>query len=239
MQALKDASNSICDELEEKDANDGSFKKDFNEGGPDYVQISVEWAVNPPQKPSRDDCRTRLYTISDACDGNDFKYNPKNWKHGGIHRQGDTRYTVTPLRPRYQPGICKVGMNMLKRHKSEYTIWANVTDAGEKIIGSSPRNEQGEETDSKRKSAWVLPDKLYATFSVRPDGDKDGDFVQFNLGDQTWTTRDTNLSVIPNCAMEDLKYEDREAKGLGGLFDKHSESKRGSAIFRIDCSFYC
>lgn len=121
------------------------------------------------------------------CDGNDLK-NPMDWKHGGSMQVGQVKYNVLPNFPKYIPGICSM-------HVHEYQTWDGVP--------SDRKNKFQVTVDTKDGSGNVLPGSngdqwasdsvpyvlnvYYDSLIFTPEA-QGGDYIQFQLGAQHWTT---------------------------------------------------
>ena len=207
--ALNGVIGTFCGDAETQGVQDpgsGSLVRRYNEGGPDAVELSIEWPSGSDFKPKKDDCVGFLTTVMDSCDGDDPDHNPLNWKHGGVNQVGEQQYHVIPLTERYKSGVCAVhvhekedfwgvdGPGTARSHSFHLTVDAK--DADGKIIGGT----DGEEVEAGQSGGNpYVYDGYYAPLKITPEAQ--GDYVQFAIGSQGWRT--TDPEGVPRCETGD------------------------------------
>ncbi|KAL8895447.1 MAG: hypothetical protein Q9207_008169 [Kuettlingeria erythrocarpa] len=207
--ALNQAIGTFCQQAEEQgvqDKDSGSLVRNYNDGGPDQVTLSMDWPSGSSFKPSKGECTKHMAAIMDSCDGNDPDHNPLNWKHGGWKQVAEVRYNVLPSQERYKAGTCSMHI-----HEKEsfvgidgpgtqrfftYHLDVDAKDAdGHSFAGT----EKGQAVEAGDKNPYVL-NAYYQPMEITPEA-QDGDYIQFTLGDQSWRTS-TN-SGTPRCEVGD------------------------------------
>ncbi|KAI4114600.1 MAG: hypothetical protein LQ338_007981 [Usnochroma carphineum] len=203
--ALNDAIGEFCDDAEKQgvqDKDSASLVRNYNDNGPDAITLSIDWPTGSPFKPKKDTCVGYLTTVMDSCDGNDPDHNPLNWKHGGNTQVGDVRYNIIPTTERYKAGVC----SMHVKEKQEYSgidgpgtkrshtfhVQLNAKDADGATVGGI--NGDWVEAGKDGGNPYTY-DRSYNTLIITREAR--GDYVQFSIGDQSWTTSDAN--GVPRC----------------------------------------
>ncbi|KAL9127037.1 MAG: hypothetical protein Q9175_007814 [Cornicularia normoerica] len=210
----RDALNSVigtfCGDAEMQgvqDPNSASLVRNYTEGGPQAVSLSIDWPSGSSFKPKKADCIGYMTTIMDSCDRNDPQNNPMNWKHGGYNQVGDERYNVNPMTERYKSGVCAVhvhekeyfsGRDGLDTERSHiFNLTVDAKDADGKIIGGTYGKEV--EAGQKGRSPYKF-EGYYSTLEITPEA-QSNNYIQFTIGSQSWTTKDNK--VIPRCQTGD------------------------------------
>lgn len=237
----RDALNGVipqfCDTAEQQgvqDSNSGSIQRNYLDGSVDKVSLSIDWPSGGDFKPNKADCITYLTTIMDGCDGNDPVHNPLNWKHGGSLQAGIAKFNVNPLNDRYTSGTCSFHV-----HETEYVdgfdtpgfeaittffIGADIKDGNGNIIGGT--NGQDAQAGQDAANPYIY-NGLYNSLSMLPES-QGGDYIQFNIGTQSWTSSQTDQSQFPRCSTGDWDTSWSTYQFTGG--------PRGRDM---DCSFSC
>ncbi|KAL8918373.1 MAG: hypothetical protein Q9208_007392 [Pyrenodesmia sp. 3 TL-2023] len=194
--ALDNAIRTFCEEAEKQgvqDKDSGSLVRNYNDGGPDQVMLSMDWPSGSSFKPSKDECAKHMTTTADSCDGGDPGRNPLNWKHGGWTQVAEVRYNIFPTQQRYKTGTCSV-------HVHEKESFIGIDGPGTKRVFSFHLDVDAKDADGQRFAGTEDghaagagdgdPYVLYAYYEpmlMTPQA-QGGDYIQFKLGDQSWTT---------------------------------------------------
>ena len=225
--ALSSVIPDFCNEAEKQgtqDKDSASLVRNYNNGG-DGVALSIDWPVGSSFKPNIHDCIGYMTTVMDSCGGNDPDHNPMNWKHGGYNQVGDVRYNVFPTAERYKSGICSVHVHekesffgvdspgFERTHSFHFDVQAK--DADGNVIGGTAK---GHAFGAGNKRPYVLS-AYYTTMTMTPES-QGGDYIQFTIGDQSWTTHDEG---------------DGASKCRVGDWDSKTSPKARD----MDCAFIC
>lgn len=174
-----------------------SVTRYYNEGGPDKVGISFEWH-NLSFKLAKDPCIASLTTVMDSCDGDNPKDNPLNWKHGGDNDVGDGWYSILPNATRYRHGTCSAHIREQKYFhgwnghgtKTNFRFWLQFypkDSVGTTLPGGTDiRDVEAGQFGGNPYKYEGYYNPLLLTPEIRG-----GDYIQFNIGKQAWTTKDT------------------------------------------------
>jgi hypothetical protein len=191
--ALRDAIDSFCGEAEAQgvqDKDSGSLARNYNQGGPDQVTLSIDWPSGSTFKPKMDECVGYLTTVMDSCDGNDPR-NPMNWKHGGYNQVGDVRYDIFPTTERYLAGICSM-------HVEEKEEFWDVDGPGTERKHRFHLKVDAKDGKGKSFAGAGNPYRIegfYTTLEMTPEAQNS--YIQFTIGEQSWTT--ANGEGVPRC----------------------------------------
>lgn len=173
----------------------------------------MDW---PPGTTFPSDCEKHMDALIDGCGGGNS--NPMNWKHGGTFSNGKISYHVTPTKDRYVHGQCAVHVHEKETWSGvdgpgtsrTWHFWVDVTAkdfSGKTIGGTDGQVGAGDGNPAIVKGLY------YEDLSLTPEAR--GDYIQFNLGSQSWTTKD-------------------EACNVGGFDSNYSPAGRD-----MDCFFDC
>ena len=188
------------------DKDTGSLVRKFNDGGPDQVTISIDW-LSELFKPAMDSCVTSLTTVMDSCDGNDPTHNALNWKHGGHYRASDAQYNIFPTAQRYKAGVCSMHIHEKEDFLgvdgpgTERTHTFHLQDDAKDSVGNTFSGTGANAVEAGQGGG--NPYKLvgyYDTLLVTPEA-QGGDYIQFSIGQQSWTTKDG--TGVPRCQVGD------------------------------------
>jgi hypothetical protein len=124
-----------------------------------------------------------------------------NWKHGGSLQLGQVKYNIFPTKERYLPGACSMHLYEVERwtgvdgpgtkRSHKFTLKVDAKDGASKIIGGSG----GKSVEAGDNNPYDL--KLYyTTLEMKPEA-QGGDYIQFTLGSQSWTTN--TVDGTPRC----------------------------------------
>ncbi|RDL42547.1 uncharacterized protein BP5553_02526 [Venustampulla echinocandica] len=132
-----------------------------------------------------------MTVIMDSCDGNNPD-NPMNWKHGGSYDLDKVKFEVIPNKKHYVPGICSFHVHQIETYycadlagtlrRYKYTTNVTAKDSKGNILFTSGDMEAGDPNSYKMGAVY------YDTLVLTPESR--GDYIQFNLGGQSWTTKD-------------------------------------------------
>lgn len=114
-----------------------------------------------------------------------------NWKYGGFNQVGPVKYNVVPNTARYVPGICSM-------HVHEYETWdsinGNVGEHDSKYqVTVNPKDGSGNAIFDTTGDQWAsdsvpyVLNAYYDSLIFTPES-QGGDYIQFQLGDQHWST---------------------------------------------------
>ena len=116
-----------------------------------------------------------------------------NWKHGGESQVGIVKYSIVPQTDRYLAGLCGIHINeeyswsgrdgpgTSRKHK--FQILVDAKDTAGKIIGGT----NGNQVWAGDGSPYRLENLYYGTLEFTPEA-REGNYIQFTLGDQSWRT---------------------------------------------------
>lgn len=113
------------------DKDSGSIVRQYNQGTPDEVSISINVPPATPM-PSKGDCGTHLLAITNDCDRNDPN-NPANYKGGGLFTVGINKYNIN-LQALCQPASDGVKGGCDSSYKAlynDYTLWGAGWDSAD------------------------------------------------------------------------------------------------------------
>lgn len=202
--ALKDAIDKFCGNAVAQgtpDPNSGSLVRKYNNGGPDQVTISIDWLLQS-YKPAMDSCVASFTTVMDSCDGSDPTHNPLNWKHGGHNQASDARYNIFPTAQRYEAGICSMHIHEKEdfsgtdgpgtERKHTFHLQDDAKDSVGKTFAGT--GATAVEAGQGGGNPYTLVG-YYDTLLVTPEAQ--GDYIQFSIGQQSWTTKDG--TGVPRC----------------------------------------
>ncbi|KAI4181335.1 MAG: hypothetical protein LQ346_006808 [Caloplaca aetnensis] len=192
--ALAQAIDTFCEEAEKQgvqDKDSGSLARNYNDGGPDQVTLSMDWPSGSSFKPSKSDCTQQMTATEDSCDGNDPDHNPLNWKHGGWNQVGEVRYNVFPTQERYKAGTCSMHIHQKESFvgidgpgtERVFTYHLDV-DAKDGDGTSFAGTEPGQAVLAGAGNPYVL--NVYCQPMEMTPESQDGDYIQFTIGDQSW-----------------------------------------------------
>jgi len=125
-----------------------------------------------------------------------------NWKHGGNIQVGQVKYNVIPTKDRgYSAGVCSF-------HLYEVESWSGVDGPGTErhhafTTQIDAKDGNGVEIfkdftniSDGDNNPYKLFGKYYDTLTIAPKA-QGGDYIQFTIGSQSWTTKDS--TGIPRC----------------------------------------
>lgn len=146
------------------------------------------------------------------CGGNDPK-NPLNWKHGGTFQVDQVKYNVIPeVDQKYTPGTCTFHLQEdekwlgvdgpgTERHFTFHIEKGTLKDGAGTVIattGFARNGKDGVEIEAGDKNPLRFNSALPNPIVITPEaGGKPKDYVQFSVGDQSWTT--TQSAGMPYC----------------------------------------
>ncbi|RDL39487.1 uncharacterized protein BP5553_03827 [Venustampulla echinocandica] len=180
-----------------QDKSSGGIQRSYNKGTNTEFRIAIDWPPGTDIGLTEADCNDKMKDIMDNCDGKNPD-NPMNWKHGGKIENGPATYQIEPVATRYLAGRCSM-------HVVEHESWTGIDgpgterhwkfhvevtakdSAGKKIGGTTKKEEAG---DGK---PYVLKDVYYDGLSFIPEARDD--YIQFDLGNQAWTTKESQCTV--------------------------------------------
>ena len=211
--ALKDAIDKFCVDANAQgtpDKDSGSLVRKYNDGGPDQVTISIDW-LSQSYKPAMDACIGSLTTVMDSCDGNDPTHNPLNWKHGGHTQTSDAKYNIFPTAQRYKAGVCtmhiheKEDFSGIDGPGTERKHTFHLQDDAKDSVGNTFAGTGANAVEAGQGGG--NPYNLvgyYDTLVVTPEA-QGGDYIQFTMGQQSWTTKDG--TGVPRCQVGEWDSE--------------------------------
>ncbi|OJD23538.1 hypothetical protein ACJ73_05103 [Blastomyces percursus] len=138
-----------------------TIRRLYNNGTPEHVAISINWANKPNKSNFKLDLHECLRflrdMVLDGCNGNDPN-NPMNWKGGGLLRADGATYKIEPLSqrqpfPKEPSGLCKVTHANPYHHVVIQGIgWAN--------------SDWGKMLEDKLCDCDLLPDTFHFTYEL-------------------------------------------------------------------------
>ncbi|TVY18401.1 hypothetical protein LARI1_G003428 [Lachnellula arida] len=178
-----------------QDHGSGSIVRSYDTGTVNDLDLSMDWPLGAVFRPSEPDCNEYIRQIMD------------NWKHGGSIQVGEVKYNVTPKPQRYIPGICSMhvheyetwdGIGDQRKHKFQVTVDAK--DGSGNALSGSGGDQWASDSDP-----YVMPG-YYDSLIFVPES-QGGDYIQFQLGAQHWTTKDPSNTA--KCDVGDWNKDTR------------------------------
>ena len=230
LRALMTDIDAFCADVGKAEALDGnptdlrsqSLVRQYND-----TLLSFNRPLGSDFKTKLDECSQHFGKIKDSCGVNDPQSNPKTY--GGINQIDNAQYNITVTATRYVPGVCSIHVKEKDTYKKwvkgslldrdSFHLQVKAMDAEKKKLYDTGEHFQPAGKDGKE--AFVI-DKYYSPLSILPEK-KGGNYVQYAIGDQHWTSKDNDPKHVPTCKV--------------GGWDDHSIP--GNKVRDMGCQFYC